>query len=86
MPDPHALSLLAESLIAIAAALKALDAAGPTPQIAERWIDAQRAAEISGMSRKFIYEHAHEIPGAVRRGRCLRIPEKRFMEWMSGRG
>lgn len=86
MPDPKALQLVAETLMALAAAIKALDSARVPAEIAERWIDAQRASQISGMSRNFIYEHAHEIPGAVRKGRCLRIPEARFREWMAGRG
>jgi hypothetical protein len=53
---------------------------------AERWIDAREAARISGLSARWVYEHAHEIPGVVKRGRSLRIPEARFRQWMAGRG
>lgn len=52
----------------------------------ERWIDAREAARITGVSVRWVYEHAHEIPGAVKRGRTLRIPEGRLRRWMADRG
>lgn len=53
---------------------------------AERWIDAREAARIAGLSARWVYDHASEIPGAVKRGRSLRIPETRFRLWMADRG
>jgi excisionase family DNA binding protein len=80
--EGDALAMLVDLLVdrvAVAVAAK-LGAAN------ERWIDAREAARIAGVSKRFVYEHAHEIPGAVKRGRSLRIPEARFRRWMEGRG
>jgi predicted DNA-binding transcriptional regulator AlpA len=85
LTDLQALLLALGHALLAAAERDGLDS-GRRLATAERWIDARRASEISGMSRNWIYEHAHEIPGAIRRGRALRIPELRFRQWMAGRG
>ncbi len=48
----------------------------------DRLLSAQEAAELLGVSRRWIYDHAHDLGGQRLSPRCLRFPEKALRRWM----
>jgi hypothetical protein len=52
----------------------------------DRWLTAEQAGAIAGVSRKAVYDWARGQPWAKRpTRRCLRISEKGFRRWLGER-
>jgi predicted DNA-binding transcriptional regulator AlpA len=57
---------------------------GPTTE-ADRLLDVDAAAQRLGMSKDWLYHHAHQLPFAVRQGRLLRFSTAGIARYIRGR-
>jgi predicted DNA-binding transcriptional regulator AlpA len=77
-------ALLVKHAVAGQALLTALLAAKPAED-PDTTITANAAGEILGMSAKWIYDHADELPFVVRMGRSIRASRRAVMEYARSR-
>lgn len=84
--EPRALLLFASALLA--QALAALtDSPPPAAATTDVMLTAVEAAPITGMSARWLYEHADELPFARRTGkRAVRFSKAGALEWIEKRG
>lgn len=53
---------------------------------ADRLLTTREAAQLLGVKPRWLYSHAHEIPGVQRLSRrCLRFSERKLRRWMDQR-
>jgi hypothetical protein len=51
----------------------------------DRWISAAEARQIAGLSERFIYDRAHELPFVRRAGRRVLVSEAGLRRWLDER-
>jgi len=56
----------------------------PSP-VPDRLLEAEEAARVMGVKKRWLYEHADELPFTVRVGRLVRFSEQRLYKWMATR-
>jgi excisionase family DNA binding protein len=54
-------------------------------QAPDSWLDINEAAELTGMSRSYLYRHAEKFPFVRREGRSLRFSARGVQDYLSGR-
>lgn len=72
-----AAALLAQALAALAE---------PAPVVAaDAMLTAAEAAVVAGVSARWLYDHAHELPFARRLGRLVRFSRSGLAKWLESR-
>lgn len=57
--------------------------ATPLPEPGGDWITPARAAEISSLSARWFYDHAHELAFVRKKGRRLLVSEEGLRRWLA---
>ena len=81
-----ALEGCADALRELARALRSERPAQPPPAVADRLLTAVEAATVLGVSRRWLYGHAHGLPFAKHLSRrALRFSEAGLRRWLERR-
>jgi predicted DNA-binding transcriptional regulator AlpA len=78
--------LRARLWLRVGEALRPAVPAPPAPVEPDRLISTQEAAGILGVTARWLYGHADQIPGTQRLSRrCLRFSERKLRRWLAQR-
>lgn len=84
---PGLLAALAALTTAVAARLAATPAGEGPPNVPgeDRLVTAAEATRLTGMSLRWLYAHADELPFACRIGRAVRFSRVGALKWVAAR-